>query len=95
MECSAVRFSRRAFERLFERSVAPESVISIIREGEIIFSYPDDLPFPSVLILGSEQGEPLHVVAARDPETGMCLVVTVYRPDLALWSEDFKTRRSS
>ncbi len=93
MDCSAVRFTRHAFERMFERSVPPEAVVRMIKEGEIIGSYPDDQPFPSVLILGFERGEPVHLVAARDRTSGVCFVVTVYRPDLALWSEDFKTRR--
>ncbi len=77
MDCSAVRFSRHAFERMFERSVAPEAVVRIIREGEIIASYPDDRPFPSVLILGFERAEPIHLIVARDPASGICFVVTV------------------
>jgi len=94
MDCSAVRFTRHAFERMFERSVAPEAIVRIIREGEIIASYPDDRPFPSVLILGFQRREPLHLVVARDAASGTCFVVTVYRPDPALWSEHFKTRRT-
>jgi hypothetical protein len=78
---------------MFERSILPEAVVRIIREGEMIASYPDDQPFPSVLILGFERDEPLHLVAARDPASGICFVIAVYRPDSALWSEDFKTRR--
>ncbi len=93
MDCSSVRFTRHAFERMFERSVAPEAIVRIIREGEIIASYPDDQPFPSVLILGFNYEEPLHLVVARDPASGTCFVVTVYRPNPVLWSTDFKTRR--
>ena len=63
MECSAVRFTRHAFERLFERAVHPDAVLRIIQEGEVIASYPDDLPYPSVLILGFEGGKPVRVVA--------------------------------
>ncbi|WP_447973697.1 DUF4258 domain-containing protein [Nitrospira sp. Kam-Ns4a] len=93
MECSAVRFTRHAFERLFERAVHPDAVLRIIQEGEVIASYPDDLPYPSVLILGFEGGNPLHVVVAQDPENRICFVVTVYTPDPKLWSDDFRTRR--
>ncbi len=93
MDCNAVRFTRHAFERMFERSVMPEAVVRIIRKGEIIASYVDDQPIPSVLILGFERDEPLHLVVARDPASGTCFVVTVYRPDPSLWSEDFKTRQ--
>lgn len=93
MDSSAVRFTRHAFERLFEREVHPDAVIRVIRDGEVIASYPDDLPFPSVLILGFEGGNPLHVVVARDPNNGVCFVVTLYPPDPELWSDDFRTRR--
>lgn len=95
MECSAVRFTRHAFERLFERAIPPDAVLRIIEEGEVIASYPDDLPFPSVLILGFEGGTPLHAVVARDAKSGRCIAVTVYAPDPELWSDDFRTRRST
>ncbi|MGH9806527.1 MAG: DUF4258 domain-containing protein [Terriglobia bacterium] len=78
---------------MFERSVPPEAVARIIREGEVIASYPDDQPFPSALILGYEQNKPIHLVLPRDPASGICFVITVYHPDPALWDEDFRTRR--
>jgi hypothetical protein len=93
MDCSAIRFTRHAVERMFERSIPPEAVVRIAREGEIIASYPEDRPLPSVLILGFERNEPLHLVTARDPTSGICFVITIYRPDPTLWSGDFKTRR--
>ena len=93
MDCNAVHFTRYAFERLFARAVPPDSVVRILREGEVIGSYPDDLPYPSVLMLGFEPKDPLHIVVARDPKTGVCYVITVYRPDPELWNDDFRTRR--
>jgi len=95
MECSAVRFTRHAFERLFDRAIPPDAVLRIVEEGEVIASYPEDLPFPSVLILGFEGGRPLHVVVAKDLQSGLCFVVTVYSPDPDLWSDDFRTRRGT
>jgi len=95
MKCSDIRFSRHAFERMFERAIAPAAVLRIIAEGEIIASYPDDSPWPSVLILGFEGGRPLHVVVAQEPQSGLCSVVTVYSPDPKLWSDDFRTRRGT
>ncbi|GIW92846.1 MAG: hypothetical protein KatS3mg110_0887 [Pirellulaceae bacterium] len=44
-------------------------------------------------ILGFEGGKPLDVVVAQDPENRICIVVTVYKPDPKLWSDDFRTRR--
>lgn len=93
MDCNAIRFTRHAFERLFARAIPPDSVIRILREGEVIGSYPDDVPYPSWLMLGFEREEPVHIVVARDPKTGVCFVITVYRPDPEFWSDDFRTRR--
>jgi len=49
-----------AFERMFERAVPLGTVVRVVAEGEGIASYPDDLPFPSVLILGFDGARPLH-----------------------------------
>ena len=63
------------------------------RHGERIADYPDDTPYPSVLLLGFIDTRPLHVVVAVDRTQGVCYVVTAYEPDLTLWEPDFKTRR--
>jgi hypothetical protein len=56
-------------------------------------SYPDDAPFPSALVLGFDEGRPVHGVVARDAGTGLGHVVTVYHPDPEVWGTDLKTRR--
>jgi hypothetical protein len=61
--------------------------------GEVIADYPEDTPYPSVLILAIVARRPLHVVTARDGSTGHCYVITVYVPDPALWVSDFRTRK--
>ncbi len=78
---------------MFKREIPPDAVVRIIGSGEIVSDYPNDTPYPSVLLLGFQAGDPVHVVVARDNYTGVCYVVTVYRPDSRLWNADFKTRR--
>jgi len=78
---------------MFERALSPDVVRRIVGEGEQIASYPDDKPLPSALVLGFEAGIPVHVLVARNPQSNECIIVTVYRPDPALWRDDFKTRR--
>jgi hypothetical protein len=92
MECSQVIFSRHAVERLFQRGISPEMIADLLHAGEVIATYPEDRPYPSVLLLGFAQKQPVHAVVARDPESGACYMVTVYRPDPLLWGPDFKTR---
>ena len=41
-------------------------VLQVLDSGEEIEQYPEDTPFPSVLLLARVGGRPLHVVAATD-----------------------------
>ncbi len=93
MDCKQIRFSRHAVERSFERGILPDHVVQAIAIGEVIETYPEDEPYPSVLVLGYIKGQPIHVVVAIDVATGICIVVTVYHPDPSIWAEDFKRRR--
>jgi hypothetical protein len=36
MDCSTLRYSRHAFERMFQRGIHPDAVTQIIAEGEVI-----------------------------------------------------------
>lgn len=95
VECRLIRFSRHAIERMFSREIPPDIVSQIVLGGEVVADYPDDSPHPSVLLLGFQEGRPVHVVVAHDEISGVCHVVTVYRPDPELWTADFKSRRTS
>lgn len=55
--------------------------------------YPDDKPFPSVLLFGIWDGHPVHVVAAFDEKQNVTHLITAYRPDAEHFEKDFKTRR--
>ena len=92
MECSQVTYSRHAVERMFQRGISPEMVLELLQSGEFITSYPVDETYPSVLLLGFVEQQPVHAVVARDPASGVCYVVTVYRPDPLLWGPDFRTK---
>ena len=80
---------------MFERAIGQSDVLEAIESGEVIAEYPDDVPYPSCLLLGFPEGEPLHVVVGVDRDSTTSYVITAYRPDPSLWSDDFKTRRPS
>lgn len=40
-------------------------------------------------------GKPLHIVFADNQDDDERIVITVYRPDPALWADDFATRKPS
>ena len=94
MDCKDLHFSRHAFERMFQRGIDPDAVAQLVASGEVIADYPDDRPFPSALLLGFHADQPVHAVVARDPATGGCYVVTIYRPDPGIWDAAFKKRRA-
>jgi Domain of unknown function (DUF4258) len=79
---------------MFERSISRDEAISALASGEVIVSYPEDVPFPSCLMLATVNGRILHLVVAEERENRTCHVVTMYEPDPELWNPDFKTRRS-
>ena len=77
---------------MFERNISVHAVRRILQNGETIHQYPDDKPYPSRLMLGYDDGRPIHVVAADHPEETLTVVITVYEPDPLLWSSDFRER---
>jgi len=89
MDCRDIRLSRHAFKRMFERDIPPEGVFHVAREGKIINHYPDKQPYPAWLLPGFWEERPIHLVLARDNDTGTCWIVTVYRPDPGQWDETF------
>jgi hypothetical protein len=80
---------------MFKREIPPEIVSQVVLVGEVVADYPDDTRYPSMLLLGFQEGRPVHVVVARDEISGICHVVTVYRPDPERWAANFKSRRES
>ncbi|MBR0365215.1 MAG: DUF4258 domain-containing protein [Clostridia bacterium] len=63
-----------------------------ICNGNIIEEYPDDKPFPSCLILGSDSNNIyVHIVLSTDKQ--LINIITAYHPDNEIWESDFKTRK--
>jgi hypothetical protein len=78
---------------MFSRSISEADVEIAIDRGTTIESYPDDTPFPSYLVLEFINGDPIHVVYATDESTNIFYVITAYRPDPAIWLNNFSTRK--
>ncbi|MFA7073058.1 DUF4258 domain-containing protein [Methanoculleus bourgensis] len=74
------------------RNISTDDLFSAIRAGEIIESYLDDKPCPSVLMLGFIRDHAYHGVL------GICddhlRVITAYMPDDDHWI-DTRTRREN
>jgi hypothetical protein len=93
VDCAAIIFTGHAFARMFGRGISIAEVREVVVAGETIAEYPDDLPFPSRVMLGKVGARVLHVVAARDEATARCYVITAYEPDPAKWELGFRRRK--
>ena len=82
-----------AVRRMFERRITEADVAKVLSEGEEIVAYPDDVPYPSRLLLGWRGDRPLHVVAAYNAQDDEQIVITVYEPEVALWEDGFRRKR--
>lgn len=94
MTSGRLAFRVHAIQRMFHRQITEDDVRQVLQSGEAIEDYPNDLPYPSRLLLGFVGSRPLHVVAAdnvRDQET---IIITVYEPDPAQWDASFRNRRT-
>ena len=89
-----VQITRHAAQEARKDDLEIEAVADSVLGGEKIKDYPADRPFPSCLILGYADGRPVHSVWAFDSTAGFAVLITVYQPDPALWTTDFRRRRT-
>ena len=94
MNIGRLIFRRHAWERMESRGISVGDVLQVLASGEEIEQYPDDTPFPSVLLLARVRERTLHVVAARDAASELTYVVTAYEPDPNEWDAEFRRRRT-
>ena len=92
MTCNKILFSDHIISQMFRRNISLVEVKYILNDGEVIREYADDKPYPSFLLLGFIDHRPLHLLVAKDFDTGNCIMVTAYEPDKNVWSPDFKTK---
>ena len=77
---------------MLERGISDTDVEAVITGGETIKEYPEDKPYPSILLFKMIGIVPVHVVMSKN-EMGACIVITVYVPDTDIWEADFKTKK--
>ena len=78
---------------MYERDVSETDVRDVLENGEVIEADPDNLPYPSRLMLGYPGGRAVHVLASDDPDVQATIVITVYEPDIGRWDSTFRHRR--
>ena len=88
-----VEFQKHAVRRMVEENLTLTGILEVVLNGEIIKNYPDDRPYPSVLIMGYNNSRPIHVVCSYNYDSDKVHIITNYEPSSDYYESDFKTRR--
>ena len=95
VQANLVHFSSHALEEAAADRLRIGEITDITNRGECIEDYPTDPRGPSCLVLGYiSDRSAVHAVWGFDQVSRQAILITVYRPDPARWSEDFRKRRS-
>ncbi len=94
-EGAKILWSRHAISEMVNEGWSRTLVEEALQTSEVIEDYPSlHRPLPDCLVLGwLSTGEPFHAVIAIDETNDRLFVVTVYKPSLEEWEDDWRTRR--
>ena len=88
-----IRYRVHATQRMFQRNINENDILSCLEGGIIIEYYESDFPFPSFLINGmSGSNNPIHLVIGVDKISKRLYVITVYEPEKTKWDDNFSRR---
>ncbi|MFH0924018.1 MAG: DUF4258 domain-containing protein [bacterium] len=90
-----IRISDHGYDELDEDNLFIKDILASVHNGIVLEDYPNDPKGSSVLVLQSDdKGNPIHVVwGIAKNTTSPAVLVTAYRPDSKLWTDDFQRRK--
>jgi Domain of unknown function (DUF4258) len=91
-----VHASRHGFLELAADDILLDDVVATLAAAVVVEDYPMAGRGPSVLVLQHDRDDrPVHVVwGVAKGSTTPAVLITAYRPDPALWSDDFTRRKA-
>ena len=91
-----VRISEHGYEEMSQENILARDVVAGVPAGIVVEDYPNYAKGPCVLVLERDHdGMALHVVWGTPKNLNSpAVVVTAYRPDPSLWSDDYLRRKA-
>lgn len=93
LEKQSIFWKDHFLQRMLQRKITMKNIFDVLESFEIIEEYLDDKPFPSYLLIGHSEKEPIHVVLSLNDEDVELYMITVYRPDKKMWDETYRRRK--
>ena len=90
-----VRVSDHGYDEMSDENILARDVLAGVSDGVVVEDYPMYAKGPCVLVLQKDlDQQPIHVVWGIPKDlSSPAVVVTAYRPNPDLWSEDFTRRK--
>jgi len=91
-----VRVSDHGYDEMSDEDILGRDVLAGVFDGVLVEDYPAYAKGPCVLVLQKDLNQqPIHVVWGIPKDlSSPAVVVTAYRPNPDLWSEDFTRRKT-
>ena len=95
VEGGEVRISEHGYDEMAEEGIFTRDIVNDIRKAELLEDYPNFPKGPCVLVMQKDRnGLPIHTVwGIPKGELSPAVLVTAYRPDPTLWSDDLRRRK--
>lgn len=90
-----IKISDQGYDEIAEDDIFIKDIIADINNGIIVEDYPEYRKGPCALVLEKDRdAHPIHVVwGIPKGASSPAVIVTAYRPDKNMWTDNFTRRR--